>query len=255
MRFQEAKSARRSSSKSSRRNNPGTAAELIPLSPTLPILQRAARICKACDLWRNATQTVFGEGRSPARVMFVGEQPGDYEDRAGHPFVGPAGKLLDDALREVGIDRAQAYVTNVVKHFKWEAAQRGKRRIHQKPRQSEVEACRPWLDAELEVTKPEVLVCLGASAAQALLGRNVRVTRDRGTLVKSNLAPYVIATMHPASILRAPDSDVREQQRREFVNDLTKVADFDPQATKCSRVIRSPAYSIFVRHIKRCNSS
>jgi DNA polymerase len=157
--------------------------------------------------------------------MFVGEQPGDYEDRAGHPFVGPAGRLLDEVLKEVGIDRSNVYVTNVVKHFKWEAAQRGKRRIHKKPRHSEIEACRPWLDAELEVTKAEVLVCLGASAAQALLGKDFRVTRDRGKLVKSALAPYVMATTHPASILRAPDSAAREQQRREFVKDLKKVAD------------------------------
>jgi DNA polymerase len=157
--------------------------------------------------------------------MFVGEQPGDYEDRVGHPFVGPAGRLLDDVLHEVGIDRSQVYVTNVVKHFKWEAAQRGKRRIHKKPRQSEIEACRPWLDAELEVTKAEVLVCLGASAAQSLLGKEFRVTRDRGTFVKSTLAPYVMATTHPSSILRAPDSAAREQQRRAFLNDLKKVAD------------------------------
>jgi len=157
--------------------------------------------------------------------MFVGEQPGDYEDKAGHPFVGPAGRLLDDVLQEVGIDRSQVYVTNVVKHFKWEAAQRGKRRIHKKPRQSEIEACRPWLDAELEVVRPEVLVCLGASAAQALLGKAFRVTRDRGTLIASALAPHVMATTHPASILRAPDADARQQQRREFVSDLKKVAD------------------------------
>jgi len=157
--------------------------------------------------------------------MFVGEQPGDYEDRAGHPFVGPAGRLLDDVLREVSIDRSQVYVTNVVKHFKWEAAQRGKRRIHKKPRQSEIEACRPWLDAELHVVRPEVLVCLGASAAQALLGGKFRVTRERGTLIQIGLAPYVMATAHPASILRAPDSDAREQQRRVFVNDLKKVAE------------------------------
>ncbi len=223
MRLPQRKSARASA----KSVNPtsGTAADLIPPSATLPILQRVSRTCKACDLWRNATQTVFGEGPSPARVMFVGEQPGDYEDRAGHPFIGPAGKLLDDVLHEVGIDRSQVYVTNVVKHFKWEAAQRGKRRIHKKPRQSEIEACRPWLDAELEVTRPEVLVCLGASAAQALLGKDFRVTRDHGTLVKSTLAPYVTATTHPASILRAPDSAAREQQRREFVNDLKKVAD------------------------------
>ena len=188
-------------------------------------LQRAALNCKACDLWRNATQTVFGEGPTPARVMFVGEQPGDSEDKVGHPFVGPAGKLLDEALVEVGIDRSEVYITNVVKHFKWAVAQRGKRRIHKKPRQSEIEACRPWLDAELQVVGPEVLVCLGASAAQALLGRDFRVTRERGTLLKSHLAPYIMATTHPASILRAPDSDAREQQRREFVRDLRKVAD------------------------------
>jgi DNA polymerase len=157
--------------------------------------------------------------------MFVGEQPGDSEDRAGHPFVGPAGRLLDEVLVEVGIDRSEVYVTNVVKHFKWEAAQRGKRRIHKKPRQSEIEACRPWLDAELQVVQPKVLVCLGASAAQALLGKDFRVTRDRGTPMKSSLAPYVMATTHPASILRAPDSAAREQQRREFVRDLRKVAD------------------------------
>ena len=168
---------------------------------------------------------MFGEGPSKAHVMFVGEQPGDSEDRAGHPFIGPAGRLLDEALVEVGIDRSDVYVTNVVKHFKWAAAQRGKRRIHKKPRQSEIEACRPWLDAELKAVKPKVLVCLGASAAQALLGRNFRVTRDRGMPVKSDLAPYVIATTHPASILRAPDSAARERQRREFVDDLKKVAD------------------------------
>jgi uracil-DNA glycosylase len=184
----------------------------------------SARNCKACDLWRNATQTVFGEGLAPARVMFVGEQPGDSEDKVGHPFVGPAGKLLDEALVEVGIDRSEVFVTNVVKHFKWVAAQRGKRRIHKKPRQSEIEACRPWLDAELQVVKPEVLVCLGASAAQALLGKDFRVTRERGILMESHLASYVMATTHPASILRAPDSEVRDQQRREFVRDLKKVA-------------------------------
>lgn len=157
--------------------------------------------------------------------MFVGEQPGDSEDRAGHPFVGPAGRLLDEVLAEVGIERSDVYVTNVVKHFKWVAAQRGKRRIHKKPRHSEIEACRPWLDAELEVVRPEVLVCLGASAAQALLGKHFRVTRDRGTLVKSDLAPYVMATTHPASILRAPDPRAREQQRHDFARDLKTVGD------------------------------
>lgn len=200
------------------------AAALIPSSPTLAVLQQVSKSCKACDLWKLGTQTVFGEGPARARVMFIGEQPGDSEDRAGRPFVGPAGRLLDEALSEVGIDRNEVYVTNVVKHFKWEAAQRGKRRIHKKPRQSEIEACRPWLDAELQVVRPEVVVCLGASAAQALLGKDFRVTRDRGKPMKSNLAPCVMATTHPASILRAPDSAAREQGRRELVRDLGKVA-------------------------------
>jgi uracil-DNA glycosylase family protein len=197
----------------------------IPKILTLENLQRAAKTCKACDLWKTGTQTVFGEGPSKARVMFVGEQPGDHEDRLGHPFVGPAGRLLDEVLVEVGIDRSDVYVTNIVKHFKWKAAQRGKRRIHKKPRHSEIEACRPWLDAELEVVKPEVLVCLGASAAQALLGKEFRVTRERGNLIHSDLAPYVMATTHPASILRAPDHTQREKARADFVNDLKKVAD------------------------------
>lgn len=203
----------------------GSAATLIPRTLTIPKLQQSAHSCKACDLWRNATQTVFGEGPSRARVMFIGEQPGDQEDRQGHPFVGPAGRFLDEALAEAGVDRSDVYVTNVVKHFKWEAAQRGKRRIHKKPRHSEIEACRPWLDAELKVVKPQVVVCLGASAAQALLGKDFRVTRDRGQLVQSDLAPQVMATTHPASILRAPDHLAREQQRGEFVRDLKKVAD------------------------------
>jgi len=155
--------------------------------------------------------------------MFVGEQPGDYEDRAGRPFIGPAGRLLDEVLAEVGIDRSEVYVTNVVKHFKWEAAQRGKRRIHKKPRQSEIEACRPWLDSELKVVQPEILVCLGASAAQALLGKQFRITRDRGQLIPSELARLVMATAHPSSILRAPDSQQREKQRAEFVRDLNRL--------------------------------
>ncbi|HLZ40675.1 MAG TPA: UdgX family uracil-DNA binding protein [Candidatus Sulfotelmatobacter sp.] len=196
----------------------------VPEVLTLPNLQSAARGCQACDLYKNATQTVFGEGPAKALIMFVGEQPGDQEDKLGHPFVGPAGRLLDEALVEAGIDRSEVYVTNVVKHFKWEAAQRGKRRIHKKPRQSEIEACRPWLDAELTVVKPQVLVCLGASAAQALLGRNFRVTQDRGKLIPSDLAPHVMATTHPSSILRAPDSEQRHLQREAFVRDLKKVA-------------------------------
>ena len=202
-----------------------TASAPLPSILTLPNLQRASRTCRACELYKNATQTVFGEGPTKAQVMFVGEQPGDQEDKMGHPFVGPAGRLLDEALVEAGIDRSEVYVTNVVKHFKWAAAQRGKRRIHKKPRQSEIEACRPWLDAELKVVKPQVLVCLGASAAQAILGKDFRVTRDRGKLIPSNLAPQVVATTHPSSILRAPDSEERHRQREAFVRDLKKVAD------------------------------
>lgn len=202
-----------------------TAAPFLPARFSIPSLQSAAAGCRGCDLYKNATQTVFGEGPAKALVMFVGEQPGDYEDRQGHPFVGPAGRLLDEVLVEVGIDRSDVYVTNVVKHFKWEAAQRGKRRIHKKPRQSEIEACRPWLDAELKVVQPQVLVCLGASAAQGLLGKNFRVTRERGRFVPSELAPHVMATAHPSSILRAPDSEQREQQRAEFVRDLKKISD------------------------------
>ena len=191
---------------------------------TLAELRQAAANCKACDLWKNATQTVFGEGASKAKIMFVGEQPGDQEDRAGHPFVGPAGKLLNEALAEAGIDRTKVYVTNVVKHFKWTPSERGKRRIHKKPRYSEIQACRPWLDAELRVVRPEILVCLGATAAQSLLGRTFSVNRQRGQLVESSLAPYVTATVHPSSILRAPDSKARELQMRAFVDDLKKVA-------------------------------
>lgn len=193
-------------------------------SATLTDLRRAASGCRACDLWKTATQTVFGEGAAKANIMLVGEQPGDQEDRAGHPFVGPAGKLLDQALVEAGIDRAEVYVTNVVKHFKWEPAERGKRRIHKKPRYSEIKACRPWLDWELEIVKPQVLVCLGASAAQALLGKDFRVSRQRRKLIESSLAPHVIATVHPSSILRAPDDESRHSQMREFVNDLRQVA-------------------------------
>jgi DNA polymerase len=194
------------------------------IGSSLQILRRSARDCRACDLWKNATQTVFGEGSPDARVMFVGEQPGDQEDLAGKPFVGPAGKILDEALREAGIDRTEVYVTNAVKHFKWAPAERGKKRIHKKPRYSEINACRPWLDAELEAVKPEILVCLGATAAQALLGREFSVMRQRGELVESPLAPKVIATVHPSSILRARDSESRHEQMREFVRDLAKVA-------------------------------
>jgi uracil-DNA glycosylase len=196
----------------------------VPEVKTLPVLRAAAAHCKACDLWKTGTQTVFGEGGAGARVVLVGEQPGDREDREGRPFVGPAGHLLDEALAEAGIDRAQAYVTNTVKHFKWEPAERGKRRIHKKPRYSEIHACRPWLDAELEAIKPKVLVCLGATAAQALLGKEFSVTRQRGRFVESPLAPHVMATVHPSSILRAIDPAQRHQQMKSFVEDLRKVA-------------------------------
>jgi uracil-DNA glycosylase len=196
-----------------------TATPLVPDRPSLPKLRDAAAGCKACPLWKTGTQTVFGEGTAKAEVMFVGEQPGDQEDKEGRPFVGPAGKLFDRALEEAGIDRAQTYVTNAVKHFKWQG--RGKRRIHQKPNWSEIAACRPWLDAELAVVKPRVLVALGATAAQALLGRQFRVTKERGTPVQSELAPVAIATVHPSAILR---SDNREEEFAAFVEDLRTVA-------------------------------
>jgi uracil-DNA glycosylase len=186
---------------------------------TLEQLREAARGCRACHLWENATQTVFGEGSSDAEIVFVGEQPGDKEDLEGRPFVGPAGLLFDDALEQAGIDRSRTYVTNVVKHFKWQP--RGKRRIHQKPNAAEIAACRPWLDAELTLLKPKVLVCLGATAAQALLGRQFRVSKDRGVPVESDLAPVVMATVHPSSILR---SDDREAEMALFVEDLRRIA-------------------------------
>jgi DNA polymerase len=181
-------------------------------------------VCKACDLWKNATQTVLGEGKPGAVYMMVGEQPGDSEDRKGHPFIGPAGRVLANALAEAGIDREDVYVTNVVKHFKWSLAERGKKRIHKKPRDSEIEACRPWLDAELEVVKPKILVCPGASAAQSLLGKDFRVSRQRGKVVDSHLAPAVVATVHPSSILRARDQESRKEQLKDFVQDLKFVA-------------------------------
>jgi uracil-DNA glycosylase len=198
-----------------------TAAPLVPEKPSLPKLREAAAGCTACPLHETGTQTVFGEGTSKAEAVFVGEQPGDQEDLQGKPFVGPAGKLFDKALEDAHIDRSQVYVTNVVKHFKWQA--RGKRRIHQKPNWSEIAACRPWLEAELEVIQPRVLVCLGATAAQALLGRDFRVSRQRGELVESDLAENVIATVHPSSILRA-DDEARDREYRELVRDLEKVA-------------------------------
>jgi len=189
---------------------------------SLTRVRQAAKDCRNCDLWKRATQTVFGEGPLRADLMLVGEQPGNDEDLTGHPFVGPAGKLLDRALAEAGIDRSRVYVTNIVKHFKWEP--RGKRRIHTKPRQSEIDACRPWLDEELAIVRPKALVCLGATAAHALLGRQFRVTAQRGTIVPSLLAPIVMATVHPSSILRAPDDETRRAEFRRFVADLKAAA-------------------------------
>ena len=201
-----------------------TAAPFLPPRLTLPALERAAEICTGCELHHLGTRTVFGEGPAPARLMLVGEQPGDREDLEGHPFVGPAGALLDTSLREAGIDRGEVYVTNVVKHFRWEAT-RGKRRIHRKPSMSHITACRPWFDAELSVVKPEMLVCLGATAAQALLGRSFKVTERRGQMLDvPGLDPTVMATVHPSSILRAPDDRAREEQQLAFVRDLTRVA-------------------------------
>ena len=200
----------------------GTAADYLPARLSLTALRETSRECRACPLWRTGTQTVFGEGRKASRLLLVGEQPGDKEDLEGRPFVGPAGRLLDEALEEAGIDRADAYVTNAVKHFKWVG--RGKRRIHQKPNASEIAACRPWLEAELTVVTPRVLVCLGATAAQALLGRGIRVTRDRGRPLETTLAPIAFATVHPSSILRAPDAEARRREHALFVDDLRAAA-------------------------------
>ncbi|MGH2591359.1 MAG: UdgX family uracil-DNA binding protein [Actinomycetota bacterium] len=205
-----------------RRTAQDTAAPFVPARPTIPKLQRAAAGCTACELHLLGTQTVFGEGPARARVMFVGEQPGDREDVEGHPFVGPAGKLLDRSLEEAGIERDDVYVTNVVKHFRWEG--RGKRRIHRKPSMAHITACRPWLAAELAVVRPEVLVCLGATAAQAILGRSFLVTRRRGELLDvENIEALVTATVHPSSILRAPDDASRQEELRAFVHDLATV--------------------------------
>ena len=197
------------------------AADLIPDRPTVEKVRAAAKDCQACDLWRHATQTVFGEGARNAQLMLVGEQPGNDEDVTGHPFVGPAGKLLDRALGDAGIDRGEVYVTNVVKHFKWEP--RGKRRLHKKPSAAEVAACRPWLDTEIALVKPRAIVCLGATASQALLGRTFKVTAHRGEFIASPLAPLVLATVHPSSILRAPDDVARRREMEQFTRDLLVV--------------------------------
>jgi uracil-DNA glycosylase len=196
--------------------------ERIPDRPTLASVRAAAENCQACDLYKRGTQTVFGEGARKAALMFVGEQPGDQEDLAGHPFVGPAGKLLDRALVEAGIDRSTVYVTNVVKHFKWEP--RGKRRIHKKPNAAEISACRPWLDTEIALVQPRAIVCLGATAAQALLGKQFKVTAHRGEFIPSSLAPIVLATVHPSSLLRAPDEETRRRETKRFIDDLRAVA-------------------------------
>ena len=199
-----------------------SASELIPPRPTLPSVRKAAEECHACELWAKGTQTVFGEGSKGARLMLIGEQPGDLEDKIGRPFVGPAGKLLDRALEAAGIDRSDVYVTNVVKHFNWEP--RGKWRIHKKPRPQHIAACRPWLDIEFALVKPRAVVCLGATAAQALLGAAFRVTQHRGEFLQSTLAPIVLATVHPSSLLRAPDDETRHRETQWFIDDLKLVA-------------------------------
>jgi uracil-DNA glycosylase len=196
----------------------------MPPDPTLPKLRAAAAGCRGCDLWVNATQTVFGEGPRTADVMLVGEQPGDQEDRQGHPFVGPSGQLLDAALEAAGIDRTRVYVTNSVKHFKFVVIERG-RRLHKKPNAAEVRACTPWLQEEIRLVKPRVVVALGATAAQALLGKQFRVTQERGRPIPTEFAEAVVATVHPSAVLRAP-AEAREEARREFFADLKKVAGY-----------------------------
>lgn len=198
-----------------------TAAPLIPPRPTLSRLRAAAAGCRACPLWKCGTQTVFGEGKQKSRIILVGEQPGNSEDLEGRPFVGPAGLLLDRALEEAEIDRDAVYVTNVVKHFKWEP--RGKRRIHKKPNAEEIAACFPWLSAEVRVIRPQAIICLGATAAQAIIGPKFRVSTQRATFVESALAPLVTATVHPSSILRAPGDEARRRERQRFIDDLKTI--------------------------------
>ena len=205
----------------SRARSTGSAADFTPEHRTLQTLREAAAGCRGCDLWTRGTQTVFGEGPRRARVMMVGEQPGNDEDLAGKPFVGPAGRVLDRALEAAGITRSDVYVTNVVKHFKWEP--KGKRRIHAKPNQLEISACLPWLEAELDIVKPVALVCLGATAAQALLGPKFRVTKQRGEWVAARWAPRLMATVHPSAILRAPDDNARHVEMERFVADLKRI--------------------------------
>jgi DNA polymerase len=202
----------------------GSAADFIPPNPTLPKLRAASKGCRGCHLWKVGTQTVFGEGPKGASVMIVGEQPGDQEDRAGRPFVGPSGKLLDRALEDAGIDRDDVYVTNAVKHFKWERGGKSERRIHKKPNDAEIRACHPWLDEEIRLVRPKVVVCLGATAAQSLLGKSFRVTKDRGKAVPAPFGGVIVATVHPSSVLRAPDAQARAEAERAFFADLVSVA-------------------------------
>ncbi|MDQ2630477.1 MAG: UdgX family uracil-DNA binding protein [Actinomycetota bacterium] len=199
-----------------------SAAEFLPSSRSLRTLEKAAEGCRGCELYKDASQVVFGRGRKSAELMLVGEQPGDKEDREGEPFVGPAGRLLDRALEEAGIDRAEAYVTNAVKHFKWKP--KGKRRLHQTPRAGEIEACKPWLQAEVEAVKPRALLAMGATAARSLFGTKVKVTKDRGRPLESPLAPVAAITIHPSAILRLRDHDEREAELAGFVADLEAVA-------------------------------
>ncbi|HEV8436927.1 MAG TPA: UdgX family uracil-DNA binding protein [Methylomirabilota bacterium] len=205
-----------------RRRSNDSAASFLPDQRTLTSLREAAAGCKGCELYKRGTQTVFGEGRRTAPMMMVGEQPGNDEDLAGRPFVGPAGRLLDHALTEAGLDRGDIYITNIVKHFKWKP--QGKRRIHDKPNASEVEACRPWFQAELELIKPDVLVCLGATAAQAVLGRQFRISAQRGQFVPSPLAPRVFATVHPSSLLRIEDDETRHEETQRLIEEMKLVA-------------------------------
>lgn len=221
--------ARHTTREPGEREPPTSARDFLPARRTLPSLRRAAAECRGCPLWRNATQTVFGEGLAKARLMLVGEMPGDREDLAGRPFVGPAGKLLDDALEAAGIERGDVYVTNVVKHFKW--VPRGKRRLHRTPDVAEIRACLPWLEAEIDVVKPYALVCLGATAAKALLGPGFRVLRDRGRFVDSPLAPRVSATVHPSALLRMRDRNERDEALERLITDLAAVkAELDKSA-------------------------
>lgn len=206
------------------RRHARSAAHFIPVKLTIPSLQQAASACTGCNLYQRATQTVFGEGSAHATIMFVGEQPGDQEDQAGHPFVGPAGKILDKALAEAGIPRENVYVTNAVKHFKWEP--QGKRRKHKKPSASEIAACRPWLEAEVQAVKPRVIACLGVTAAQSVFGKAVRLNERRGRPWNTPLASNVFVTIHPSALLRVPEEEQRHEEYRRFAEDLQGIKQF-----------------------------